>query len=120
VKRAIGLAGAIGLAASVAMAAASASPAPSFSRARTYATGYGPWSVAIGDLNGDGKPDLATADRNGRRVSVLLNRGNGTFRARHHYGARRFPSSVAIGDLNGDGKGTWRSQTRARTTSPCS
>jgi FG-GAP-like repeat/FG-GAP repeat len=103
--RAIALAGAIGLAASVAMAASSASPAPSFSRARTYATGDGPWSVAIGDLNGDGKADLATADRGNRRVSVLLNKGKGTFGARRDYGAGRSPSSVAIGDLNGDGTG---------------
>jgi FG-GAP-like repeat len=103
VKRAITLVGAIGLAASVAMAAASAGPAPSFSRARNYATGYGPWSVAIGDLNGDGKPDLATANLNGRTVSVLLNRGDGSFRARRDY-AIGATYSVAIGDLNRDGK----------------
>jgi hypothetical protein len=87
------------------MAATSASPAPSFARARGYATGYVPWSVAIGDLNGDGKADLATADRNQRRVSVLLNKGNGTFGARHDYGVGNSPESVAIGDLNGDGTG---------------
>jgi FG-GAP-like repeat/PASTA domain len=104
VKRAIGLAGAIGLAASVAMAATSASPAPSFSRARTYATGTHPNSVAIGDLNGDGKPDLATSNVEANTVSVLLNRSDGSFRRKLDYATGTQPTSVAIGDLNGDGK----------------
>jgi beta-lactam-binding protein with PASTA domain len=37
-----------------------------------YATGHQPASVAIGDLNADRKPDLATADQDGDTVSVLL------------------------------------------------
>ena len=36
-------------------------------------------SVAIGDLNGDRKPDLVTANADGPTVSVLLNRGDGSF-----------------------------------------
>ena len=62
-----------------------------------------PRSVAIGDLNGDGKPDLAIANH-ADNVSVLLNRGDGSFRAKLDYANRRRPRSVAIGDLNGDGK----------------
>jgi hypothetical protein len=43
-----------------------------------FGTGNIPWSVAIGDLNGDGKPDLATAKGGGTEsVSVLLNIGPG-------------------------------------------
>jgi len=60
--------------------------------------------VAIGDLNGDGKPDLAVANESGGSVSVLLGNGDGTFGAKSDYGAGSLPSSVAIGDLNGDGK----------------
>ncbi len=91
---------------SVAGAAPTATPAPSFARAKSYATGRAPGSVAIGDLNGDRKPDLATAgeDGPGRTVSVLLNRGNGSFRAKRDYATGSIPVSVAIGDLNGDGK----------------
>ena len=63
----------------------------------------GPRSVAIGDLNGDGKPDLAIANDGAANVSVLLNKGNGTF-GQGRLRAGRFPRSVAIGDLNGDGK----------------
>ena len=37
-----------------------------------YATGLEPFSVAIGDLNRDGKPDLAVANAGANTVSVLL------------------------------------------------
>ena len=50
--------------------------------ARSYATGHTPLSVAIGDLNGDGKPDLVTANLNAGTVSVLINRGDGSFPAK--------------------------------------
>ena len=45
-----------------------------------------------------------TANGGANAVSVLLNRGDGSFQAKHDYAVRRRPSSVAIGDLNGDGK----------------
>jgi FG-GAP-like repeat/FG-GAP repeat/PASTA domain len=60
--------------------------------------------VAISDLNSDGKPDVVTA--NGYpsdTVTVLLNRGDGSFQAKHDYRAGGVPEAVAIGDLNGDG-----------------
>jgi hypothetical protein len=49
------------------------SSVPSFAAARSYPTGTSPTSVAIGDLNGDGKPELATANFLAHTVSVLLN-----------------------------------------------
>ena len=61
-------------------------------------------SVAIGDLNGDGNPDLATANESANSVSVLLNRGDGTYEAKHDYETGGQPLSLAIGDLNGDGR----------------
>jgi hypothetical protein len=60
--------------------------------------------VAIGDLNGDGKPDLTTADFGSNYVSVLLGNGDGTFAAAVSYSVGDSPHQVAIGDLNGDGK----------------
>ena len=61
--------------------------------------------MAIGDLDGDGKPDLAVANAGSSTVSVLLNNGNGTFGAwTDGWRTGSGPRSVAIGDLNRDGK----------------
>jgi hypothetical protein len=80
-----------------------------FGAARAYPTGrpgdvHGAWSVAIGDLTGDGRADLATANPGGRSVSVLVNRGDGRFQPSVSYAIGREPWDVAIEDLNGDGK----------------
>ena len=69
-----------------------------------YPTGHGPAALASGDLNGDGRQDLVTANEEGGSVSVLLNGGDGTFPARRDYGTGGAPTSVAVGDLNGDSK----------------
>lgn len=61
-----------------------------------------PVSVALGDLNGDGKPEVVIGDKS-ERLSVLPNRGDGTFAAPQDY-AVDGAVSVAVGDLNGDGK----------------
>lgn len=67
-----------------------------------YGTGNFPYSVAIGDLNVDEKPDLAVANNYNDNVSVLLGNGDGSFQSAVIYGAGGGPSSVAISDLNGD------------------
>lgn len=67
-----------------------------------YGVGLTPNLVAVGDVNGDGKPDVAVAS--GIGVSVLLNNDNGTFAAAINYATGMNPASVALGDLNGDGK----------------
>ena len=58
-----------------------------FGAAVNYGAGLTPTSVAIGDLNGDGKPDLVVANNQGNSVSVLLGNGNGTFAAAVNYSA---------------------------------
>jgi hypothetical protein len=63
-----------------------------------------PTSVALGDLNGDGMPDIVTANRYRNTVSVLLGKGDGTFAAQMDYSPGEGPEEVALGDLNGDGK----------------
>jgi hypothetical protein len=60
--------------------------------------------VAIGDLNADGRPDLAVANANSNYVSILLGNGNGTFASAVNSLAGNNPFSLAIGDLNADGR----------------
>jgi hypothetical protein len=81
----------------------------SFQPARTSATGPDPVSLAAGDFNADGKPDLATANSGGYwdndPVSILLGHGDGTFAAPVGLSAYgEAANSVATGDLNADGK----------------
>jgi FG-GAP-like repeat/PASTA domain len=90
------------------VAASSSTSAPSFAATTNYRAGRDPESVAIGDLNRDGKLDLAVANYGSASVSVLLNRGDGSFRAARTFatggGWRDLPIAVAIGDLTGDRK----------------
>ena len=71
-----------------------------FGSKHDFGTGYGPGSVALSDLNGDGKLDLATANAGEEQeggASVLLNRGNGSFEAKQDYATGGGPESVALG-----------------------
>jgi len=77
---------------------------PLFGPMSDFGTGSLPCSVVIGDLNGDGKPDLVVANRSSNTVSVLLGNGDGVFGAKTDFGTGSWPLSVAIGDLNGDGE----------------
>jgi hypothetical protein len=70
-----------------------------------YPVGIGPYSVAVGDFNRDGKLDLVVANYPSVfTVSVLLGNGDGTFQSQVTYPVGRQPISVAVADLNGDGK----------------
>jgi FG-GAP-like repeat len=65
--------------------------------------GDSPESVAIGDLNGDGKTDFAVASLTCGCVSILLGNGNGTLQSAVSAGTSGSAISVAVGDFNGDG-----------------
>jgi hypothetical protein len=88
-----------------------------FQPAVTYDSGgLQPSSIAVADVNGDGKPDLVVGNcsfsggsincttGNGA-VDVLLANGDGTFQPAATYSSGgSAPTSVAIADVNGDGK----------------
>src|SRR5215472_15708938 len=76
---------------------------PGFLAPLAFDAGSSPISVAVGDFNGDGKPDLAVANANSNNVSVLLGQGDGTFLLAVNYAAGSGPRSLAVGDFNGDG-----------------
>jgi gliding motility-associated-like protein len=64
--------------------------------------------VAVGDLNGDGKPDIATLNNTGDAVHLYRNTSSGTgaisFDAALTLGGGTFSGKISLGDLNGDTK----------------
>jgi hypothetical protein len=64
----------------------------------------GAWSIAMGDLTGDGKPDVVTGNLDVKSASVLVNDGHGGLQPPANYSLGRQPWDVAVDDLNGDGK----------------
>ena len=84
-------------------------------------TGGSPVSVAIGDLNGDGRPDLAAANvvDVGTRLRAAQ-QGRRQLPGQADYRPATIPTSVAIGDLNGDGKPDLATANSPGRPSPCS
>ena len=82
----------------------------SFATAVEFATGTNPSSVAITDIDGDGKQDLVVANYGSNTVSVLQNTSSigsivtGSFNSKVDFATGLFPTSVAIADIDGDGK----------------
>jgi hypothetical protein len=85
----------------------SSSGTVSFSARVDFTTGTQPRSVSIGDIDGDGKQDLAVANAVSNTVSVLRNistPGTISISAKVDFTTGTSPRSVGIGDLDGDGK----------------
>jgi hypothetical protein len=71
--------------------------------------GVFPYSVAVADVNGDGKPDLlVTNDGDGiyvNSVGALLGNGDRTFDSALTYSSGGYdPVSLTVADVNGDGR----------------
>ena len=77
---------------------------PSFAAKQDFATSTQPLSMTLGDVNGDGKLDIITANYIASTASVLLGNGNGTFGPKADFATGQKPRSVSLGDVNGDGK----------------
>ncbi|MCV9928594.1 cadherin-like beta sandwich domain-containing protein [Flavobacterium sp. LS1R49] len=80
----------------------------SFDEVLDYVTGANPVSIAIIDLDGDGKADLITSNFDDNTVSVLQNISTGigriSFANKVDYITGANPSFVETADLDGDGK----------------
>lgn len=74
-----------------------------FAPRQDYPTGSGSNEVVVADFNGDGVLDLATANRNGASISVLLGNGDGTFGAGVTYAVGNLALTIEAADLDGDG-----------------
>src|SRR5437773_586811 len=82
---------------------------PSFAAKQDFATGTTPLSVTVGDVNLDGKLDLAVAKQTATTVAVLLNTtapgaATPSFAAKRDFATGTTPFSVTVGDVNLDGK----------------
>ena len=81
----------------------------SFNRALS-AAGDITYQTAAGDLNGDGKLDLAAVNESGTggsatsTVSIFLGNGDGTFQTHIDYPVGHRADFLTIADVNGDGR----------------
>lgn len=82
----------------------------SFANKVDLAAGSSPHRIAVGDLDGDGKPDIAVANWGAGTVSVYRNISTsgsittGSFTAKTDFLAGNSPNAVTIVDVDGDGK----------------
>jgi hypothetical protein len=82
--------------------AAATAPA-TFRGGSDVGVGSRPYSVAVGDVDGDGDLDFLAANLTSNTVSVRLNDGSGNFSGTTNVGVGSNPTSVAVGDVDGDG-----------------
>ena len=90
-----------------------ATSATTFAAAALYSTPDGMYdacNTTIGDLTGDGKPEIISPNCQDNNITVFVNNGDGTFQTGVYYSTAANaaavysnPEAVAIGDVNGDG-----------------
>src|SRR5262249_25961319 len=76
---------------------------PGFLAPVYYPGGGNPFDIAVADLNGDGRMDVASAGGSSNKVAVFLGNGDGTLQAAVTYATGATPYGVRAADFNGDG-----------------
>ena len=73
-----------------------------FGQQKTFATGVTPETVAVSDVNGDGLPDIVTANTGDSTASVLL--GGNAFQLQQTFATGNGPASIVVEDINHDNR----------------
>jgi hypothetical protein len=82
----------------------------SFAAKVDFATGIMPYNIAVGDIDGDGKPDIAVTNYNSSSVSVFRNASlpgaitTSSLGPKIELATGSNPFGISIGDIDGDGK----------------
>lgn len=78
------------------------------SQGSPFPAGHLPNDIAIGDMNGDGHPDLVIADHQSPYLTILLGDGRGGFQPAPgspiDVHSNPHPHGVVVGDFSGNGK----------------
>ncbi len=98
------LLGSISLALSVCYGQPQSQDVPLIAPTTRFPAGASPSSVAIADVNSDGKPDIIVANQHSHDVTILLGDGKGAFMESRAspFSAGNNPNDVAVGDFNED------------------
>jgi Bacterial Ig-like domain (group 3)/FG-GAP-like repeat/FG-GAP repeat len=89
----------------VPVATAAQAPPLRFSKPIPFDSGGGVWSLAVGDVNGDGHLDVVVSYYDQGNVGALLGKGDGSFEPAVKFASGGgYAPSVAVSDVNGDGK----------------
>ena len=100
--------------------AAASCSSPFFSPQTAFGVGDGPFSVAVGDFNGDGALDLAVANSLANNVSVLLGNGSGGFGPQTTFAVGQAPLPPSPqGISTAMARWTWPWRTKRTITSRC-